>query len=74
MLAGADIAPEGAADDADPDWSRVIAGAWLSETLSMATISGSDQIASGSWAIARTRSRPAWVDSVFRGVVSRYTE
>ncbi len=33
MLAGADIAPEGAADGADPDWSRVVAGAWLGETL-----------------------------------------
>jgi non-specific serine/threonine protein kinase len=43
MLAGTDIAPESAADGADPDWSRVVAGAWLSETLSMANISGSDQ-------------------------------
>ncbi|MGH8566777.1 MAG: DEAD/DEAH box helicase, partial [Gammaproteobacteria bacterium] len=33
MLAGADIAPDGAADGADPDWSRVVAGAWLTETL-----------------------------------------
>ncbi|MGH7346254.1 MAG: DEAD/DEAH box helicase [Candidatus Rokuibacteriota bacterium] len=33
MLAGADIASDGAADGADPDWSRVVAGAWLSETL-----------------------------------------
>ena len=33
MLAGADIAPDSAANGADPDWSRVVAGAWLTETL-----------------------------------------
>ncbi|MBF8287165.1 MAG: SNF2-related protein [Candidatus Rokubacteria bacterium] len=32
MLAGADLAADGAAA-ADPDWSRVVAGPWLAETL-----------------------------------------
>jgi len=32
-LAGADVAPDGAADRADPDWSRVVAGPWLADTL-----------------------------------------
>jgi non-specific serine/threonine protein kinase len=32
MLAGANIAKDGAAG-ADPDWSRVVAGPWLAETL-----------------------------------------
>jgi SNF2-related domain/SNF2 Helicase protein/Helicase conserved C-terminal domain len=32
MLAGADVAADGAAA-ADPDWSRVVAGPWLAETL-----------------------------------------
>jgi hypothetical protein len=32
MLAGADIAKDSAAG-ADPDWSRVVAGPWLAETL-----------------------------------------
>ena len=32
MLAGADVAAGGAAAG-DPDWSRVVAGAWLAETL-----------------------------------------
>ena len=33
MLAGADIAEDGAADRADLDWSRIVAGPWLAETL-----------------------------------------
>ena len=33
MLAGADITQEGAVDGADPDWSRIVAGPWLTETL-----------------------------------------
>jgi non-specific serine/threonine protein kinase len=33
MLAGADIADDGAADRADLDWSRIVAGPWLAETL-----------------------------------------
>jgi non-specific serine/threonine protein kinase len=33
MLAGADIAGGEAAVQADPDWSRVVAGPWLAETL-----------------------------------------
>ncbi len=33
MLAGADIGKDGSADRADPDWSRVVAGPWLAETL-----------------------------------------
>ncbi len=33
MLSGADIAGDGAADRADPDWSRVTAGPWLAEML-----------------------------------------
>ena len=33
MLAGADVAKDGAAGRADPDWSRVTAGPWLAETL-----------------------------------------
>jgi non-specific serine/threonine protein kinase len=33
MLAGADIDEDRAADRADPDWSGVIAGPWLAETL-----------------------------------------
>lgn len=33
MLAGVDVARDGAALGADPDWSRVIAGPWLAETL-----------------------------------------
>jgi non-specific serine/threonine protein kinase len=33
MLSGADIADDGAADRADPDWSRVAAGPWLAEML-----------------------------------------
>jgi non-specific serine/threonine protein kinase len=33
MLAGADIAGDGAADRADHDWSRVTAGPWLAEVL-----------------------------------------
>jgi non-specific serine/threonine protein kinase len=32
-LAGADVAQDGAADRADPDWSRVVAGPWLADTL-----------------------------------------
>jgi non-specific serine/threonine protein kinase len=33
LLAGADIAGEGAAGAAAPDWSRVVAGPWLAQTL-----------------------------------------
>jgi non-specific serine/threonine protein kinase len=33
LLAGADISRDGAAAGADPDWSRVVAGPWLAETL-----------------------------------------
>jgi non-specific serine/threonine protein kinase len=33
MLAGANIVQDTAADRADPDWSRVVAGPWLAETL-----------------------------------------
>ena len=33
MLAGTDIAKDDHATGADPDWSRVVAGAWLAETL-----------------------------------------
>jgi len=33
MLAGADVTRDGAATDADPGWSRVIAGPWLAGTL-----------------------------------------
>jgi non-specific serine/threonine protein kinase len=33
MLAGADIGTDGSADRADPDWSAVVAGPWLAETL-----------------------------------------
>ncbi|MDD5307044.1 MAG: DEAD/DEAH box helicase [Deltaproteobacteria bacterium] len=33
MLAGADVTKRGAATGVDPDWSRVIAGTWLAETL-----------------------------------------
>jgi len=33
MLAGADVAGDSEAARADPDWSRVVAGPWLAETL-----------------------------------------
>jgi non-specific serine/threonine protein kinase len=33
MLAGADIGKEGDDGRAEPDWSRVVAGSWLAETL-----------------------------------------
>ncbi len=33
MLAGADVTENGAATGDDPDWSRVVAGPWLAETL-----------------------------------------
>jgi non-specific serine/threonine protein kinase len=33
MLAGADVRKDGAAAHADLDWSRVVAGSWLAETL-----------------------------------------
>jgi len=33
MRAAADVAKNGAADRADPDWSRVVAGPWLAEVL-----------------------------------------
>jgi non-specific serine/threonine protein kinase len=33
MLAGAEVTTDGAAAGADPDWSRVVAGSWLAETL-----------------------------------------
>ena len=33
MLAGANVSGEDAAGGADPDWSRVVAGPWLAETL-----------------------------------------
>ena len=33
MLAGVDVTQDGAAIGADPDWSRVVAGPWLAETL-----------------------------------------
>ncbi len=33
MLAGADVAADPNAGRADPDWSRVVAGPWLAETL-----------------------------------------
>jgi non-specific serine/threonine protein kinase len=33
LLAGADISRDGAAAGTDPDWSRVVAGHWLAETL-----------------------------------------
>ena len=32
-LAGADVTSNGVEADTDPDWSRVIAGSWLAETL-----------------------------------------
>ncbi len=33
MLAGANVGVEGPAPTGDPDWSRVVAGPWLAETL-----------------------------------------
>jgi non-specific serine/threonine protein kinase len=33
MVAGADVSSDAAAADADADWSRVVAGPWLAETL-----------------------------------------
>jgi non-specific serine/threonine protein kinase len=33
MLAGADIGKDGESDTAAPDWSRMVAGPWLAETL-----------------------------------------
>jgi non-specific serine/threonine protein kinase len=33
MLAGADVGKDGAADGADRDWSRVVAGPWLADLL-----------------------------------------
>jgi non-specific serine/threonine protein kinase len=33
MLAGADVAKDGVVAGTDPDWSRVVAGPWLAETL-----------------------------------------
>jgi non-specific serine/threonine protein kinase len=33
MLAGADVAADGVASDDDRDWSQVVAGPWLAETL-----------------------------------------
>jgi superfamily II DNA or RNA helicase len=33
MLAGADVAQGGVDSQVDPDWSRVVAGPWLAETL-----------------------------------------
>jgi len=33
LLAGADVAGEAPADGVDPDWSAVVAGPWLAETL-----------------------------------------
>jgi superfamily II DNA or RNA helicase len=33
LLAGAGVTKDGVASDADPDWSRVVAGPWLAETL-----------------------------------------
>ena len=33
MLAGADVAADGASVAADPDWAQVVAGPWLAETL-----------------------------------------
>jgi non-specific serine/threonine protein kinase len=33
LLAGADLTRQGAASSADADWSRVVAGPWLAETL-----------------------------------------
>jgi non-specific serine/threonine protein kinase len=33
MLAGADVAKDGVAARTDPDWSSVVAGPWLAETL-----------------------------------------
>ncbi len=33
MLAGADVSSDGANDRTDTDWSQVVAGPWLSETL-----------------------------------------
>jgi len=33
MLAGANIVEDAAAEGADPDWSRIVAGPWLAETL-----------------------------------------
>lgn len=33
MVAGADVREDGPATGADPDWSRVVAGPWLAETL-----------------------------------------
>ncbi|MBI4700969.1 MAG: DEAD/DEAH box helicase [Deltaproteobacteria bacterium] len=33
MLAGADVTQDGAASGADTDWSRVVAGPWLADTL-----------------------------------------
>ena len=74
ILAGPDIAPGGAPDGADPDWSRV-PGAWLSETLSMATISGSHQSPvarpGGQWIVTGTADRVIHVwDATSRKKVS----
>lgn len=33
MLAGADVAADGASETAGPDWAQVVAGPWLAETL-----------------------------------------
>ncbi|MBI3982066.1 MAG: DEAD/DEAH box helicase [Gemmatimonadetes bacterium] len=33
IVAGADVTQDGAASGVDPDWSRVVAGAWLAQTL-----------------------------------------
>ena len=33
LVAGATVAGDGAAEAADPDWSQVVAGPWLAETL-----------------------------------------
>ncbi len=33
LLAGADVTRDGAAPDADPEWSRAVAGPWLARTL-----------------------------------------
>ena len=33
MLAGADVTKDAVATSADPEWSRVVAGPWLAETL-----------------------------------------
>ncbi len=44
MLAGAHVAEDGSAERADPDWSRVVAGPWLADTLK--SLRSPDELAS----------------------------